>query len=288
MILTSLCHRSSLQSLSQGRISSPETHSRNKTRAGADRYAISSQTSARQIYVLKLVIKQGHTQTNLLLHLHHCLANAFVHLVSSSVSSWFLRWRHVLCGLVRLRSQNVRWSHVQEGRPLPDHQQHVRMCPMCPLYQPWKLSCKYQTLVGCYTSSRWSLLCRCPAERETGGRLAPSTRGRTATSRAITWPLPTPSRLKSKALLLLLVTLLLHLRPLHRQTNGTGMISSHMACIRAHSPDINSLTTWEKPRNVISMLSPPGQLVNVSLIFNRKLLSPQLPFSRVFLQVVFW
>lgn len=37
------------------------------------------------------------------------------------------------------------------------------------------------------------------AEKETGGRPAPSPQGGQATSPAITWPLPTPSRLKSEA-----------------------------------------------------------------------------------------
>lgn len=81
-------------------------------------------------------------------------------------------------------------------------------------------------------SSVSSLLCHCPpAEKETGGRLAPSTRGGKATSRAIMWPPLTPSRPKSKALLPLLISSFLHLII----TNNTSMISSHVACTKLHN-----------------------------------------------------
>lgn len=118
--------------------------------------------------------------------------------------------------------------------------------------------------------SHSSLLCRCPAEKETGGKLAPSTRGRQATSQAIMWPLPTPSKLKSEALLLLLITSLLHLRQLQQETNGTSMISSHMACIKAHSP---TFTASQPGRSIIMWFrcSSPGQQ-----IFNSKPLDLQL------------
>lgn len=97
-------------------------------------------------------------------------------------------------------------------------------------------------------SSVSSLLCHCPpAEKETGGRLAPSTRGGKATSRAITWPPLTPSRPKSKALFPLLITSLLHLIT----ANNTSMSSSHVACNKHTVPILNSFTARTKFHNVI-------------------------------------
>lgn len=99
------------------------------------------------------------------------------------------RWGYLLCGLIRLRSSNLGRSVLYEGRPLPDHQQHVS--------SSISLSDASLSPNG-WNKSRTNDFCVI-AEKETGGRPAPSPQGGQATSPAITWPLPTPSRLKSEA-----------------------------------------------------------------------------------------
>lgn len=95
---------------------------------------------------LTLVVKPSHPQTNLLCHdiipLHHhivlyllrCLLLCVYSTHSDKLprysfttcgSGCVFRWCYLLCGLVRLRSSNVRWSFIWKRRPLPDHQQYV-------------------------------------------------------------------------------------------------------------------------------------------------------------------
>lgn len=95
----------------------------------------------------------------------------------------------------------------------------------------WLVSFNHHSRTSSCLIVKWTrhlshVSCVVPAEKETGGRLAPSTRGGMATSRAIMWPLLTPSRLKSKALFPLLITTLLHLQRLHQGTNNTRRIWS--------------------------------------------------------------
>lgn len=105
----------------------------------------------------------------------------------------------------------------------------------------------YYLIISLWLSVNWTshlshLLCRChTAEKETGGRLAPSTQERKATSQVIMWLLLTPSRLKSKTLLLLLIISLLQLWQLHQEAL-TSYCTKHT---------IRTLTAFKKLYDVI-------------------------------------
>lgn len=110
-----------------------------------------------------------------------------------------LRWGYLLRGFIWLRSSDLGRSVLYKRRPLSDHQQHV---------SPYvSLSDASRSSNG-WHKSRTNHFCVIYAEREIGGRPAPSPQGGQATSPAITWPLPTPSRLKSEAPFPLIPTLL--------------------------------------------------------------------------------